>query len=360
MINSINIKNFKCFKDSNMTFKNANLLLGTNSGGKSSLIQALLLSKMSLDNFGKHDARSFDLTDNKYGLNLYSFDEIIYQDAEEDFISITLKYDEYESTVEYKPTDDNNVVNLKFSGDKNRSTNSVIYLSAERSISKYQKLGDIHNLKLGNDNEYLGYIIEKGRHANLIPIDKQRNHWAYKDTNVLDIQINNWLDYILPNNMVTAINTGSDNQISLLFGDKNALHSTNIGYGIAFVLPIIIAGLIANQNSVLIIENPEIHLHPKAQSNMAAFLSIISASGVQVIIETHSDHIVNGFRKAILNMNIPLEASNLMINYFNFNGVCNVENVLLNDMAEITHWPDGFLDQEENDLFEMRKLRLQK
>lgn len=360
MIKSIEIKNFKCFKENTVKMNNATLLLGTNSGGKSSLIQALLLSKMALDCTTKGTNKSLDLITNKYGLSLFSFDEIIYQDAADDFFSMKLNYDDSIATIKYKPTDDINVVEIDLTGEMNNFTNSLTYLSADRSISKYQKSGDIHNIRLGDTNEYLGYIIEKGRQNNHIKIDKKRNHWDYHDTSILDIQINNWLDYILPKSRVSAKNTGEDNYFSLLFGKNNSLHQTNVGYGISFVLPIIVAGLIAEANSILIIENPELHLHPKAQSNMAAFLAVVAASGVQIVIETHSEHIVNGFRKAILHGENPLKPSDLTINYFNLKDICHIEEVLLNDKAEITHWPEGFMDQEENDLFEIRKLRLKK
>ncbi|KUO75234.1 MAG: hypothetical protein APF81_01145 [Desulfosporosinus sp. BRH_c37] len=358
MIKSIEIKNFKCFKNNEVNLNKASLLLGTNSGGKSSLIQAILLAEMSLDSIAKYNAKSLDLITNKYGLNLYFFDEILYQDAEENVISIDLHCEELNSKIEYIQTDDNNVVAIQVIGDKRAIP--LLYLSADRSISKYQKSGDINNLKLGDYNEYLGYILEKGRQKNVIIIDMERNHWKYSDTTVLDIQVNNWLNFVLPNNRVTAKNTGSDNYVSLLFGDKATLHQTNVGYGVSFVLPIIVAGLIADKNSILVIENPELHLHPKAQSNLASFLAVVAASGVQVIIETHSEHVVNGFRKAVLNENNPLKSSDLSINYFEVNEVCHIQKVELNEKAEITHWPCGFLDQEENDLFELRKMRLKK
>lgn len=359
MIKSIKIKNFKCFKENEVKMKKANLLLGTNSGGKSSFIQALLLSKMSLE-CGMQEGESIDLITNKYGLNLYSFDEIIYEDALENFFSMELKYGECTSTIEYASTDDNNVVKLNFTGEVNKLTNTLLYLSADRLISRYQKSGDIHNIGLGKDNEYLGYIIEKGRQDKFIKIDKRRNHWNHEDTSILDIQINDWLNYVLPKSRVTATNKGTDNHFSLLFGEKDSLHQTNVGYGISFILPIIVAGLIADEGSILIVENPELHLHPKAQSNIAAFLAVIAASGVQLVIETHSEHIVNGFRKAILHDKNPLKSSDLIINYFNVDKTCGIEEIILNDKAEITHWPDGFMDQEENDLFEIRKMRLKK
>jgi predicted ATPase len=359
MIENIIINNYKCFKNNTINLNKASLLLGTNSGGKSSFIQALLLSHMSLKCIA-NGKKSLDLITNTYGLNLYSFDEVIYTEAVDDFFSVRINSKEGSSKLEFRPTDDNNVVEINLIGDKSKYSREVVYLSSDRSISKYQKGGDINNIHLGQFNEYLGYILEKGRQKNVIKIDMNRNHWESKDTSVLDIQINNWLSYILPKSRVAANNTGIDNYFSLLFGEKSPLHQTNVGYGISFVLPIIIAGLIAKENSILIVENPELHLHPQAQSNIASFLAVIAASGVQVIIETHSEHIVNGFRKAVLFDENPLDVSELTINYFNINENCFVEEVRLNERAEITYWPEGFMDQEERDLLEIRRLRFKK
>lgn len=359
MLNSIGIKNFKCFNNNMIKLNKASLLLGSNSGGKSSLIQALLISKMSIDRVSKKNAKTLDLITNQYGLNLWSFDEVIYEDADEDFFTIKLNNDENEAILEFKPTDDGNVVSLNVSGNVKEFINKVIFLSAERSISKYQKNGDINDIKLGERNEYLGYILEKGQKKS-IKVDKNRNYWGNAENDFLDFQINNWLNYVLPNNKVAAKNTGESNYISLLFGDKTNLHQSNIGYGVSFVLPIIIAGLTAKKDSILIIENPELHLHPKAQSNIASFLAVVAAAGVQIVIETHSEHIVNGFRKSILDEKNPIKDSDLTINYFNVDKICIVDEILLNKKVEITCWPEGFMDQEEKDLFEIRKMRLKK
>ena len=359
MINKINLQNFKCFDNNLIRLNKVTLLLGINSGGKSSFIQGLLLAKMGLESISKNNNKSLDLTSNEYNLNLYSFDEIIYDRANEDFITINLNHNSYEQLLRFHPTEDNNVVGIENIGDDLKEEIPIIYLNAERMITHYQKGGDVNNIRLGENNEYLGYILEKGQKRQ-IEVYTDRNHWDSKEIKFLDIQINNWLNFILPGSKVSAKSVGSDNYISLLFGDNLNRHQTNIGYGISFVLPIIVAGLISKKNYILIIENPELHLHPKAQSNIATFLSIVAASGVQVIIETHSEHIVNGFRKAVLDNRNPIKPSEVNINYFDFNGKSNVEEIKLNENADINYWPAGFMDQEENDLFEIRKMRFKK
>lgn len=72
----------------------------------------------------------------------------------------------------------------------------------------------------------------------------------------------------------------------------------NTGFGLSSALPIIVAGLSTDAGGTLLIENPEAHLHPAAQSRMGAFLALVAGAGVQVFVETHSDHILNGIRRA--------------------------------------------------------------
>lgn len=350
MITKMTIENFKCFQMNEVFLEKATLLLGTNSGGKSSFIQALLLSKMSLN--GKSN---MNLLSNDYGLNLHSFDEIINSEGE-DFFKVVIQ-NESSLDIVYKSTDDSNILNIEVSGNQEVLGNPVIYLSADRSVSKTQIAGDVNNLELGNFNEQLAFIIEKGKQKNKIPFYSERNYWDAKNTQLFDMQVNDWLNYILPSNSVTSKKYGDDNLYALLFGHGRPMRQGSVGYGVSFILPIIVACLIADKESILVIENPELHLHPKAQSNMASFLATIAASGVQLVIETHSDHIINGFRKSILRKEVNISNTDIIINYFNNENQCNIEKVSLNEKAEIVNWPTGFMDQEEFDLFEMRKLR---
>ena len=71
----------------------------------------------------------------------------------------------------------------------------------------------------------------------------------------------------------------------------------HVGFGLTQVLPIIVAALSRQRKDLLLIENPEVHLHPAGQAKMGRFLSQVAAAGVQVMIETHSDHVLNGVRR---------------------------------------------------------------
>ncbi len=126
---------------------------------------------------------------------------------------------------------------------------------------------------------------------------------------------------------------------------------TNTGFGLSFVLGIIVAGLVAKPGTMLIVENPEAHLHPRAQSILGEFLGRVAAGNTQVIVETHSEHVVNGIRRMI-KQNI-LAADGVRLFFFGKEAYAiepTVTAIRLSDSAELSAWPDGFFDQLDKDL----------
>lgn len=122
---------------------------------------------------------------------------------------------------------------------------------------------------------------------------------------------------------------------------------TNVGYGYTCILPIIVAGLVARKGGVLIVENPEAHLHPQGQSVIAKFLACLAISGVQVFVETHSEHILNGMR-VLMNQEV-LCPEDISVKFF-YESEEYYREVELGEHGEIKDWPEDFFDQEERDL----------
>ena len=94
-------------------------------------------------------------------------------------------------------------------------------------------------------------------------------------------------------------------------GGNREIKPNHVGTGISYVANVIISALSCRKDSLFVIENPEIHLHPKAQSKLLDFFCFLAARGLQVIIETHSDHIFNGLRKNIKMGRISERDSNI-------------------------------------------------
>jgi predicted ATPase len=135
------------------------------------------------------------------------------------------------------------------------------------------------------------------------------------------------------------------------FHTKTSVRPTRIGFGLIYTLPIITAALALDKNGLLLVENPEAHLHPFSQSRIGVFLAMIAATGRQIFIETHSDHVLNGIRLAVRNKILPPE--NLLINFFErpmLESSTSITQIRTSIDGRLKPWPKGFFDQIENDL----------
>ena len=134
-------------------------------------------------------------------------------------------------------------------------------------------------------------------------------------------------------------------------GFLRPIHS---GFGITQVLPIIVAVLSAHDslhdNPLILIENPEVHLHPSGQALMGQFLAEAAHAGVQIVVETHSDHVLNGVRRAVKSG--KAQADEVAIHFFQdrFRHESQVLSPMLDPSGNIDAWPEGFFDQFDKDL----------
>jgi predicted ATPase len=123
----------------------------------------------------------------------------------------------------------------------------------------------------------------------------------------------------------------------------------NVGFGLTQVLPIIVAALSAAKDDILLIENPEVHLHPAGQSRMGQFLAEVASAGIQVIVETHSDHVLNGIRRSVRAGRIVPD--HVAIHFFRPRSAdaAQVLSPQLDNSGNIDTWPEGFFDQFDKD-----------
>jgi predicted ATPase len=116
----------------------------------------------------------------------------------------------------------------------------------------------------------------------------------------LSSQVEAWLREISPSIKIKTEIDDKVQKVTLAYsyeiGDETMedILPENTGFGISYALPIVIALLSAQKDDLIIIENPEAHLHPKGQSKLAELMCLAAQAGVQIFCETHSDHIVNG------------------------------------------------------------------
>ena len=118
--------------------------------------------------------------------------------------------------------------------------------------------------------------------------------------------------------------------------------------------------LTAKPGDCLIIENPEAHIHPKGQAELGRLLALCASTGVQIFVETHSDHVVNGIRVAVKRRQI--ERHDVKIAFFSRkeshnNGIyeqyTDIETIKIDPHGELSNYPDGFMDEWNNQLMEL-------
>lgn len=372
MHRELTIENFKCFSEkTKIKLGKITICLGSNSVGKSSVIQACILLRQIYEQailFKDTKVREYTIQLNDlYGLQLGDSEHIKSSKSRED---IALKIDDYEysfvsnnqSPMEMLVRNEYNIA--KMSSDGGLFSKGFYYLNAERiGPRNYQTINSkmMDNCGVYGENAVHLLSVLGNRKVNE---SKCYSMDVDKKVNTFSKQTEYWMDYIIP-----GIEINTDDMTELRISkmslrqpalDTGFLSPYNFGFGISYVLPIILTGLIAESGSVFLVENPEAHLHPKGQSHIGYFLAVMAWAGVQVIVETHSEHVLNGIRIAALKNAVSSE--DISVNFFSVN-TCGrdthhkVENIKLNERMDLEMWPEGFLDQEEEDLRTLRKLR---
>jgi predicted ATPase len=365
------IKNFKCFKEQDIALKPLTVLAGANSVGKSTTVQALLLLKAAEDTLLKKETT---IALNKpFFLNLGAFKDIVYRNAEKDEIIINVK-----DNVDYPNIIDKPYIELSIS-EKNDSPNllNIDFYSQQYEInagvykSKWKDFYYLNAERIGPRTSYQGgastFIGYQGENS-IFVLDNIKDKTLKKsDIRIFDNQnvetfirqTELWLQYIT--SVEDSILTKVIHNVSIGFISYKENIPTNVGFGISYVLPIILNGLLAEKGSMFIVENPEAHLHPSGQSRIGQFLARVAASGVQVIVETHSEHVINGMRIAAINDVISNE--DVIINFFSKKGnneQPNVDKIGINEMGDLTKFPYGFFDQAIHDTTSIIKTRKNK
>jgi predicted ATPase len=379
----LKIENFKCFNEIEIPLNQLTILAGANGNGKSTVIQSLLFLRRSIEHcstwrggeinryqFSEINGLNVELN-GPYCLALGNSEEIIPKNSKSNILKFGIRGGIEKFGVSYKNDINNTLWLTPFELDKDEYYGKDLfslfeqefyYLNAERVGPRVrQDISFFDFPNTGFKGEYVAQLIGDTNFNYTFEIEENRRNPSTKSKR-LEQQVNAWLDYIMPGVSVTAsydINTLSAQiKISNNYTIGESTIATNIGFGISYVLPIIVSGLIAKKGTYLVIENPEAHLHPSAQSNVGRFLSIIAKSGVKVIVETHSDHFVNGIQIAAALDEIS--NNEVTINFFSHEKVYNqpkLESISINQKGELSIWPKGFFDQTQIDFAQLFKIR---
>lgn len=337
MIKKIDIKGFKSFDSVSLELNNFTLLAGRNSMGKTSVIQAVFAMLQD----GNNPFRG------EY-MNIGSVNELLNAIVRSSEIEFNMEY-EYDGKIDR--------VSKKItkqgtdSEGKTEKKIKLIYCSSDRIGVKdtYEKyLGD--EIVIGKNCDYVFHYLNA---YDEMELDKDRD-FVYDSKSKLTFggQVNFWLNKIM-GYQVKAREIEKTEFIQVLYRNEKVLFEMrpkNVGTGVTYITELIIAALACKEGDLLIIENPEIHLHPSGQSELVEFLAFLAQCGVQIIVETHSDHIYNGIRKSIRLDQIDSDKVNIYSFTQDTKGCSSPIKIPVNGDGKALNNAEGFFDQIDKDL----------
>lgn len=218
---------------------------------------------------------------------------------------------------------------------------NIHYLTPLRVYPQRNYILDRETDDVGLSGEFTPYIMHKYKESKIDvfmpPVNDKFKiiNGKYSFTSCVQAWMNylNFGKYTLENTLET---------IQLNIQDYNI---SNVGFGISQVLPIIVSGLVKQENELLLLEQPEIHLHPTAQMCMADFLISMSLNGKGVIVETHSDHIINRIVRRMMENNLINEKIKIYFVDQDNDGVSTIENIIVDPIKGVLTDNENFFTQ---------------
>ena len=371
MIRTLDLQCFKCFEKLRLPLRSLSLLSGTNASGKSSVLQALALlhqtmrehewsTRLMLNGLTIQLGTVSDVVDKVHGR--YTFEIGLEDDearcrwafdgerAEMSMVVTKMAVDgttlENPDRLRYllPPDADDGAISLA------KRLRGLTYITAER-------VGPRESYAL-QDRQIAAVVGPVGEHAVSVL------HWG-QDEPVLDElsipeipvtllrQVEARMRMFFPGFGLALEQVPRANAVTLglrTSEDMDFNRPVHAGFGITQVLPIVVAALSASSGDILLVENPEIHLHPAGQALVGQFLADVAHAGVQVVVETHSDHVLNGIRRSVKAGKLSPEETAIYFFKQRSPDRAQVLSLSVDTMGNLDSWPKGFFDHFDKDM----------
>jgi len=381
MIKSIELKNFKSIKAKRFPLRNLNVLLGLNGQGKSSFIQSLLILRQSGDSLKRG---VLQLNGNEF--NIGTTKDALYQyTGKNENLSIELAFDDkepYLMNFDYtigsdvfnqtnRETDVYGEAKSKLDSKQPLFANNFQYLNANRiepqSIHKKSYTNVVTMNNIGSQGQYTVDYLETRGNENVAfqnyihpkTLSSRSSHGVVTKDERLINQVNLWMREISPDVSVSITSVSSD-LVKLeyefeqpTYGKTMAFKPENVGFGISYSLHVVVALLKAKPGDLLIIENPESHIHPRGQAELGKLIALVAQNDIQLIIETHSDHILNGIRVGV--KETPVLKDRTQLFYFKkvvmpTEQYSKITNIEVDKNGMLSDYPENLLAEWSNQL----------
>lgn len=370
MFDRISLSHFKCFVgEQSVDLARINVFYGKNGRGKSSVTQAFMLLGQAMQ-----DSEVSYMPMNGSMVRLGMFKDVLSHGVDDGVFTLRfhLKGQEDDLVFAYgsdneKPSvgklkrleaDGKNLMDVKTSSEGDAGN-----VSKESSLSAISGFCGYENFK----NIYFVSANRKGQNNSEPRNDIGGRVLGANGDNVINLlllqgedfqkEVAHVLSVILDGATLLVKETATREYVDLFLDSKDggdSFRPVNVGFGYSYVLPIIVEALVVPTESLLIVENPEAHLFPAAQSRLMEFLIDTSKKrNLQLIVESHSDHVVNGVRIAVKKE--ALGTGEVLVNYFDRDGKGDVlvKAIHVDKYGELDDYPDDFMDEWTRQLLEL-------
>lgn len=370
MLTRLDLRLFKCFELLRLPLGSLTLLSGGNASGKSSVLQALVLlqqtmrehewsTRLLLNGASIRMGTVTDVVDKVNGR--YTFEIGVVDDEHPYRWVFTGERSEMSMAVERVTVGDVShdkpeVLRYLLPPEVNGTATSLAshlrgltYITAERvGPREVYPMEDRQSVTVvGPAGEHAASLLYQGRDEHVL------DRLALQDVPTTRLrQIEERMRMFFPGCGLAVQQVPQTNAVTLGLRtsiDMDFHRPIHAGFGLTQVLPIIVAALSATEGDIVLIENPEVHLHPAGQALMGQFLTDVARAGVQVIVETHSDHVLNGIRRSVRAGKLPPDQ--IAIHFFRPRSAdaAQVISPQLDSSGNIDTWPEGFFDQFDKD-----------
>ncbi|MBD0417909.1 DUF3696 domain-containing protein [Streptomyces sp. TRM S81-3] len=371
MLDLLTLTNFKAFAQQELRLAPFTLLTGLNSSGKSSVLQALALLRQSYESgdLAPVGGRVAGLLLNEELVQLGTGQDVrheAYNDSTGPHIGLAVEGDGATArwTAVYEREADHLEL-LPSEAQDPRDPSELLpslfgpgfqYLKADRVSPQVSYPRSHHAVTtrgfLGAHGEHTVNYLRTHQDE---PVVGEALRLPDAASATLLAQTEAWMQRLCPGVRLVAEDIHGTDAVRLGyhfgsgFSESNQYRPTNVGFGLTYVLPIVVACLAARPGSLVLLENPEAHLHPQGQTWMAYLACAAAASGAQIVMETHSDHVLNGLRLQV--KNDRLAADGTAVHYFRRKGqTTEVVSPVIGPEGTLSEWPEGFFDEWENSL----------
>jgi len=365
MIQKISLTHFKAYEEEEFNIAPLTLIAGINGMGKSSILQSLLMLRQSYDvDYLNKSEKQIRL--NGHFVNLENSDVLCYSMAEDRHVIVSIETCKGMHTwkIDAQTPEETNP-SCTYEGDDFKSislfSKTMEFLTAERvgPRTEYKtESSKAYNTPLGIQGELTpAYLFHSLQRNELIGTENMQ--FSDMIDNQLINNVNAWMSWIMGMKINTYTSVTDPQNVKLEYGFDgvwNHFSALQVGFGLSFVLPVITALLKAKKGDLILIENPEAHLHPSAQVELGQMIGKAVANGIQVILETHSDHLLNGIRLARKEGVLKYDDVNLIfVQRKTINGqlLTFTNEIQITDNGKLTDRPSLFFDTWEDTLVKL-------